>query len=219
MGKYRIWDVSQWIDDFCFLGDQAFSLKGPFNRVPGNNPEYVYDLILCSQSGTHIQGGHYFNKDGKKIHEYQLSDFEGEAWIFDIEKKGTDTTASDLRDLFGSVNLSRKIVIFRTGNMDDIIQQRKVEDDKRPGFSMDAAVFLTEELNIKMIAIDAIGVESRKTSNFEVNTYLSSKSMLILEGLVGLKQIKSQRVFLEAFPLKIKGIEGTPCRAIIKEPI
>jgi kynurenine formamidase len=41
----------------------------------------------------------------------------------------------------------------------------------------------------------------------------------LLEGLINLKEVKSRRFFLEAFPLKIRGVEGTPCRAIIKEPL
>ena len=51
MKNYQIIDVSQWMHDFCFEGDQEFVVKGPFNRVPGKNPEFVYDFELCSQSG------------------------------------------------------------------------------------------------------------------------------------------------------------------------
>jgi kynurenine formamidase len=82
---------------------------------------------------------------------------------------------------------------------------------------MEAAVYLAEIKRIKMIAIDSVGVESRMTRNYEVNHYLGGKDVLILEGLMNLFAVSQQEVILEAFPLKIRGVEGTPCRAIIKE--
>ncbi len=69
-----------------------------------------------------------------------------------------------------------------------------------------------------MIEIDSIGVESRKSKNFQVNKYLCSEGVLLLEGLFNLNAVHKRKIFLEAFPLKTSGVEGTPCRAIIKEP-
>jgi len=217
--KYRIIDVSQWMHEFCFEGDQEFFTKGPFNRVAGKNPEFVYDFELCSQSGTHIQGAHYFNQNGQKIESYPLESFEGQAWLFDLAKKGVDTTKNDLMGLIGDIELKAKIVIFRTGNMDGIIKTGKVDNQQRPGLSVDAARYLVLEKQVKMIAIDSLGIESRSSKNYEVNTWLCKHQILILEGLVNLQSITRQQVFLEAFPLKIKDVEGTPCRAIIKEAL
>ena len=45
-------------------------------------------MKLCTQSGTHIQGPHYFLKDEKKINKFPISSFEGKAIVIDIEKRG-----------------------------------------------------------------------------------------------------------------------------------
>lgn len=82
---------------------------------------------------------------------------------------------------------------------------------------MDAAVYLVEDKRISMIAIDSVGVESRSTSNYDVNVYLCRRGVLILEGLVNLHRLHSEDLWLEAFPLKIRGVEGTPCRAVVKQ--
>ena len=87
MADYRIIDLSIWMDSFIFPGNPAWKNSGPFNRVSGSNSEYVYDFELCSQSGTHIQGPHYFSANGKKINEFPLSSFEGMAYIIDINKR------------------------------------------------------------------------------------------------------------------------------------
>ena len=104
-------------------------------------------------------------------------------------------------------------------NMDGIIKTGKVDNQQRPGLSVDAARYLVLEKQVKMIAIDSLGIESRSSKNYEVNTWLCKHQILILEGLVNLQSITRQQVFLEAFPLKIKDVEGTPCRAIIKEAL
>jgi kynurenine formamidase len=205
------------MDAFTFQDDQAVKALGPFNRIAGNNPEYVYDLNLCTQSGTHIQGAHYFRADGKRIDQYPLSAFEGEAVLVDIAKRGVDTTESEMIRLVDHLDLREKILILRTGHMEEVVQTGILESASRPGLSLEAAVYLAETKRIKMIAIDSVGVESRVTRNYEVNHYLCGKDVLILEGLVNLRAVSKQEIFLEAFPLKILGVEGTPCRAIIKE--
>jgi hypothetical protein len=50
------------MDAFTFQDDQAVKVQGPFNRIAGNNSEYVYDLNLCTQSGTHIPSKRFSSK-------------------------------------------------------------------------------------------------------------------------------------------------------------
>jgi arylformamidase len=219
MPSYHLIDVSQWMDDFHFHGDQRFIASGPFNRVSGNNPEFVYDLQMCSQSGTHIQGAHYFLENGARIEEFPLACFEGPAVMIDLEKRGVDTTREDLILKLGHESISNQILVLRTGHMEEVIESGVLDQAKRPGLSLDAAHWLAEDRGVKMIAIDSMGVESRATRNYEVNKYLCENKILLLEGLVNLHRVKSRRFFLEAFPLKIRGVEGAPCRAVIKEPI
>ncbi len=219
MKNYRIIDVSQWMDDFFFHRDQEFVVEGPFNRVPGNNPEFVYDFKISSQSGTHIQGPHYFLERGDRIDAFPLSSFEGSALMIDLEKRGTDTTRDDLVSKLGADSVSDEILVLRTGHMAEIIASGRIDPGTRPGLSLDAAAYLAVEQGVKMIAIDSIGVESPSTENYEVNKYLCEKRILLLEGLVNLKDVRARRFFLEAFPLKIRGVEGSPCRAVIKEPV
>jgi len=218
MSNYRIIDISQWMGDFDFPGNGAFRIMGPFNRVEGSNPEFVYDVEMCTQSGTHVQGPHYFLETGRRIDAFPLESFEGEAILVDMEKRGIDTTRDELFEKIAGENLAGKILVLRTGNMEEIVATGEIDPKKRPGLSLEAAEYLAEQ-RVKMIAIDSVGLESRMTSNYEVNKYLCSRGVLILEGLINLSAIPGRRFFLEAFPLKIRNVEGTPCRAIAKVPI
>ena len=214
---YRIIDISQWVGDFTYPGDSGLTIEGPFNHVSGLNREYVHDLRLSTQSGSHIQGPHYFLEDGARINDFDLPSFEGPAVVIDLEKRGIDTTREDLIAKLDGARLENQVLILRTGHMDEVVKEKTVDFAKRSGLSIDAAHYLAEDQKIKMIAIDSLGIESRVTKNYEVNKYFCSKGILILEELVNLAAIKQRNVFLEAFPLKIRGVEGTPCRAIVKE--
>jgi arylformamidase len=215
--NYRIIDLSMYLDGFTFADDQGVEVEGPFNRVPGNNPEFVYDLKICSQSATHIQGPHYFLEAGRPIDEFPLERFESDAFVVDMPKRGEDTTRSELSALVGELDLKGKAVLFRTGHMQQLIEGSPLEAHTRPGLSLEAAQYLVEEKGVSMVGIDSVGLESRQTQNYEVNVYLCENEIMILEGLVNLEQIKKDWVFVEAFPLKLEKVEGTPCRAIAKE--
>jgi kynurenine formamidase len=43
--------------------------------------------------------------------------------------------------------------------------------------------------------------------------------VLILEGLLKLRQITTESVWLTAYPLKLGGVDGTPWRAAVKIPV
>jgi len=213
---HELLDVSMWMDEFTFPGDRPVEIEGPLNFLAGNNPEYVYEFCSPTQAGTHVQGPHYFLADGLRIEQIPLSRFEGRAHLIDLAKRGVDTTADDLRALLGNRDIAGDVLILRTGHMDELVRGRPLEPASRPGLSLDAAAYLAAEKRIGMIAIDSVGVESRATRNYEVNVYLCQQGVLILEGLVNLDAIGAGQLWLEAFPLKLRGVEGTPCRAVVK---
>ncbi|MBL4694408.1 cyclase family protein [Candidatus Gracilibacteria bacterium] len=219
LGNYKIIDVSMYLDGFTFADDQGVEVTGPFNRVPGETPEFVYDINLCSQSATHIQGPHYFLKDGRAIDTFPIERFESKALVVDMPKRGEDMTRAELEELVGDADLEGKAVIFRSGHMQELIDGMPLESNTRPGLSMEGAKYLVEEKGVKMVAIDSVGVESRVSPNYEVNVYLCENEIMILEGLVNLEEIKKDWVLIEAFPLKLAKVEGTPCRAIVKEAV
>ena len=216
---YRLVDVSCWMDDFRFPGDEPVTVTGPFNVVTGTNPEYVYHLSTPTQAGTHVQGPRYFVADGATIDEFPLDRFEGEAVLVDMPARGVDTQLTDLLDALDGRSLRDRILLLRSGHMDEVIRTGATDLDpaRRPGVSLGAAAWLAHESGVRMIAIDSVGLESRTTSNYEVNVLLCRAGVLILEGLVNLGGVGDGRLWLEAFPLKVRGVEGTPCRAVVKE--
>ena len=213
----RLVDVSCWMDDFRFPGDEPVVVTGPFNVLTGENPEHVYQLSTPTQAGTHIQGPRYFLADGATIDAFPLERFEGEAVLVDLPKRGADTTLAELRQALHGRDLRDRILLLRTGHMAEVIASGVLDPAGRPGLSLAAAQWLAEASGVRMVAIDSVGLESRSTANYEVNVALCCAGILILEGLVNLESLGPGRLWLEAFPLKLRGVEGTPCRAVVRE--
>ncbi len=214
--EYRLVDVSMWMDAFVFPGDNPVTIEGPFDFVGTSNPEWVYQFTSPTQAATHIQGPHYFLEHGATIDSFPLNRFEGWTYVVDIEANGADTTAAELETGLGSAHLDGNFVLFRTHHMDTLVSGVPLDAATRPGLSVDAAQWLIDR-GVTLVAIDSVGVESRSSENFDVNVLLCQNDVLILEGLVNLDSIPD-RVWLEAFPLKLRGVEGTPCRAVVKIP-
>ena len=214
---YRLVDVSAWMDAFQFPGDAPVEVSGPFNYLTGENPEFVYHLSTPTQAGTHVQGPRYFLADGATIESFPLDRFEGEVVLVDLAKRGEDTDLDDLRGLLEGRSLRDRILLLRTGHMEEVIAEGSLDPATRPGLSLGAARWLAQESGVGMLAIDSVGVESRVTANFEVNLTLCRAGILILEGLVNLAGLSRGPLWLEAFPLKLAGVEGTPCRAVVKD--
>ncbi len=215
--EYRLVDVSMWLDDFQFPGDEPVAVAGPFNFLTGANPEFVYQLSTPTQAGTHVQGPHYFLADGATIDAFPLERFEGEAIVVDVPGRGTDLELDDLQAAVAGRSLTGRILLLRSGHMRRAIDSGVLDPRDRPGLSLAAADWLAHDSGVGMIAIDSVGLESRTTEDYDVNVALCRAGILILEGLVDLERLGAGPLWLEAFPLKLRGVEGTPCRAVIKD--
>lgn len=214
--EHRLVDVSMWMDDFRFPGDAPVEVTGPFNVLTGDNPEYVHHLSTPTQAGTHVQGPHYFLAEGATIDAFPLDRFEGWAVLVDVVQRGEDTGLEELRRLVAGHDLEGAVLVLRTGHMDEVIAAGHLEPDRRPGISLAAAEWLVTT-GVGMVAIDSVGLESRRTLNYEVNVTLCRAGVLILEGLVNLATLGPGPLWLEAFPLKVRAVEGTPCRAVVRD--
>lgn len=215
--QYRLVDVSAWMDDFQFPGDEPVKVAGPFNFLTGANPEFVYHLSTPTQAGTHIQGPHYFLAEGATIDTLPLERFEGEAIIVDLPGRGSDMSLHDLQSAVAGRSLAGRVLLLRSGHMRRVIETGQLDPHDRPGLSLEAAEWLARDSGVGMVAIDSVGLESRATQDYDVNVTLCRAGILILEGLIGLEQLGPGPLWLEAFPLKLRGVEGTPCRAVVKD--
>jgi arylformamidase len=207
-----------------FLGDTPVGVDGPYSHVPGEVREFCYALSMSTQSGTHVQGAHYFREDGKTIDQYDLARFEGPCHVLDcVGRRVIDRDfllvslpAGDLSDL---------ILLFHTGFIETLLASRSGPERRlgeevlreKPGLTLEAAGLLVER-GCRLLGIDSVGFELYPTQTHAVNRLLCEHDVLLLENLRHLDRLPREGGWLECFPLPIAGVEGTPCRAIVKIP-
>ena len=152
---------------------------------------------MCTHNGTHIDAPLHFIDNGRAVHEIPLDYFVGECFV--AEENGDIFKADALRIIERARELSAQKRILIKG-------KATVTEEAAHTFA-DAGVLL-------------LGSESQSVgpldSPMKVHQILLSKNIVLLEGIV-LKNVQEGRYILNSAPLNIKGIEGSPCRAILIE--
>ena len=170
------------------------------NKIIDMEDGGVYNLSalsLCAHNGTHIDAPRHFFKDGRTVDEIPLEYFVGECFV---AQANGDITATDAREI--------------------LKKAKHLGAEKRILIKGEATV--TEEAALVFADADIllIGVESQSVgpldAPMQVHKILLSKNIVLLEGLV-LEEVQEGRYLLNCAPLNIKGVEGSPARAILIE--
>jgi len=184
----KIYDITQEVfTSNVYPGDNSPSFKRLMEMKEG--ALYNFSTITMSlHNGTHLDAPWHFVNDGEKIDEVDLEKFIGQAVV--VTANG-NITADFIKEL-----PTCERILFKG----DCV------------FTLDGAEELTKW------GLKLVGIESQSVAPVEdpipVHVELLSNEVVILEGLV-LGDVPDGEYFLSALPLKLGGLEGSPCRAIL----
>lgn len=167
---------------------------------------YESKISMDIHTGTHFDASLHMLKDGGTIEEFDLLNGITKCKVFDLTALEDRITEEDIKDLTIEAG---DFVIFKTKN------SFAEEFDINFIFIDKSAAALLSAKGIKGVGIDALGVE-RSQPEHETHKLLFGNNITILEGL-SLKEVPEGEYTLVALPLKIKGAEGAPARAILLE--
>ena len=91
--------------------------------------------------------------------------------------------------------------------------QREEFEESYVAISEDAAEYLVE-IGVETVGVDYLSVEPFEDAEFRTHHTLLGADVLILEGLV-LADVEPGEYFLVCLPLKLRGSDGSPARAIL----
>ncbi len=169
--------------------------KNGFNELMLKFPTHV---------GTHIDAPFHFIKNGKKLSDFDISHFIGEAIVFNCRnQKEASLSESELSEV-----KKDDFVFFHTGHSINYLQSDYFSD--YPVISEKTA----EALVAKKVRVVGIDSPSPDKEPFGVHKVLLGNSVLILENLFNLSEITSKRFKCIIAPLNIKNGDGAPCRVI-----
>ena len=162
----------------------------------------VTRISLGSHTGTHVDAPWHFLQEGNSIDMEPLDKFIGEAAIIDASGKNIITA----EEFSGYDIRSKDIVMIYTGT-----------GDRRTDFAyldVSAAEWMVEH-GVKSVGIDTASVEKYGRKDAPVHKMLLASNIGIIENLANLEQFAGSRMFFVCLPLPLKGIDGSPARAVL----
>jgi kynurenine formamidase len=172
-----------------------------------------YEFLLTSLTSTYLETEAHLIPMRRSIDELSPEDFIRDALIIKLKSK-LPLEHIEREDLipYEDKIKAKDALIISTGwedywNNDIFIKQS-------PHFTMEAMEWIVER-RVSILGGD-IPCFDHPGREVGVNKILFGSEALILAPLINLKGIQVERARLYAFPLKIKGVCATPCRAILE---
>jgi len=165
-------------------------------------------LTVSCHAGTHVDAPFHFLPDGAGIDAVPLERFVGPALVHAVDADRY-ITAEHVKEipLDGATR-----VLFKTRNS-QLLKRREFEPNF-VAFSVDAARALVGR-GVQLVGLDYLSV-AHADQQVQVHRAFLDRGVVLLEG-VDLSEISPGRYELMCFPLRLRGLDGAPCRAVLRE--
>ncbi|WP_298832226.1 arylformamidase [uncultured Planococcus sp.] len=198
--------------------DISMELSGGTPEWPGDLP-FSYELSVTKEQsgsvnvgklqssthiGTHVDAPFHYDDQGIQIHELPLDIYLSKAQVVDVS--GSDkVSAADL----GALEEGVTTVLLKTMSWTD----RSTFPEKWPVFEESIAEWMAAS-GVRLLGVDVPSVDPETSKDLPMHQAMNRHQRFILEGIV-LDDVAEGVYQLAALPLKIKGAEGSPVRAIL----
>lgn len=185
------------------------------NVVRGKDQWYIMTNIqMVSHIATHIEVPYHLFPEGKDLSTMPLDAFCGQAVLLDFT--GLPKKTGILRET--AVLAAEKAGGIQPGdivlcNLGYASRYGTPEYTESPYFTTEALEYLAD-CGMKMMGVDAGGVEIPGTLQHENHSLLFSREIPLLENVAHFDQIPSPRFHVCAFPCAIAQVEAFPVRVV-----
>ena len=176
-------------------GDPKPSKK--FLQTIGDESFYnLSSVSMCTHTGTHIDAPLHFDEEGADIGSMKLSVFCGKCTVVTIDGI---LTGEDMERLLPHCN--KRLILHGSGKAYLSVSAARVIADSK----------------LKLVGTDAMTIAA-PYDELMPHLELARAGVAVLEGLF-LEGVEDGEYTLSAFPLKMNGVEASPCRAVLmREP-
>jgi arylformamidase len=204
-----VYDISLPLGEAAtYPGDTPYSREMISEIASGGNYD-LSTLILSSHAGTHLDAPAHYIAGGKTLDQYPLERFLLPAHVVSIDDERSIT-----QDALGGVEIDEgEALLFKTRNsLCGLSRQSTFTEDFI--YLSDDAAQLCLDFGVSMVGIDYLSIDKFGNDHSPVHHLLLQNDVLILEG-IDLKEVPPGEYFLLCTPLRVKGAEAAPARAIL----
>jgi arylformamidase len=206
----NVYDISLLLglEDVTYPGDDPYS-RDEISSIAAGAAYNLSTLTLSAHAGTHIDAPAHFIEMAKTIDQYDAQNFVLPAHVIYVEDK-----ESIKPDSLGGLEMKRgDALLFKTTNSTCGLSRSGLFSERFVYMSEEAAN-LCIELQASLVGIDYISIDRYEYDEAPVHRKLLEKDIVILEG-IDLKDVPPGEYTLICPPLKIKGAEASPVRALL----
>jgi len=205
----RLHDITMTIKEgmVTYPGDPGVRLER-VERIEDGSTANVSTYAFGSHTGTHIDPPFHFIPQGVTADGLPLGPLIGLARVVEapVDEIGRDFLAGS-----GLIDCER--ILFKTKNSGFIDDPEFHADFAH--LTEDGAIYLLEQ-GVKAVGIDYLSVEKYHSGTHAVHRRLLEGGVVIIEGL-DLSKVGPGIYELICLPLKVKGGDGAPARAVLRE--
>jgi len=175
-------------------------------RIDQGSSGNVGHLSLSVHNGTHVDAPYHYDDAGQSIAEIDPAVYVGPCLVVDARGRETFTT-----ELFAGLDLTpTPRVLFRTDTWIDgqqFPQTWPLLDPELPAW--------LAERGVQLVGMDVPSVDPLTSKTMANHHRLKAAQILIMESL-DLRDVVPGIYELIALPLKIRGADGSPVRAVLR---
>ena len=190
-------------------GDKPFEIRRENDMARGDH-DNLSSFSTSAHVGTHMDAPLHFVAGARSIDEMPLDVSMGRARVLALSSQN-HISAADL----GSHNLREgERVLFRTRNSDQDWSSRPFMEDF-VSIGEDAAKYIASR-RLLLVGVDYLSVGAYGgDAGVKVHGALLGAGVWIIEGL-DLRHVDAGNYELICLPLKLRGAEGAPARALLR---
>ena len=193
----KIHDISQEIFNCQIYPGDPIPEKNTLCSMENGDLYNLTAFSMCAHNGTHIDAPFHFIKDGKTVDSISLDALIGMAYVVEYHGIVSGEAAVEILEKAKNQNLQAAKRILIKGDAEVSAEAAKV-------FAEDGILLLGNESQ-------TVGPEN---APMEVHLILLGANVVLLEG-IRLSEVSEGVYFLNAAPLNLSGVDGSPCRAVL----
>ncbi len=206
----EVFDISVTLgeDTVIYPGDPPFEREVTSSIEHGEHSD-VSRLSMSAHSGTHLDTPSHFVAGEKRLHEFDARDFIFPAQVIPIQ----DTEAIRVEEFSEADIHPGDAILFRTINSEKGLSEKRQFDSNYVYMTKEAADYCVEK-KVSLVAVDSVSIDKYGDETYPAHHGLLGNKIFVLEN-VNLRDVPQGRFLLFCFPLKIRGGEASPVRAIL----
>ena len=191
-----LYDITQEVFSAHVYPGDPKPVKKDLKKIGEESFCNLSSVTMCTHTGTHLDAPLHFDEEGADIGSIKLSTFYGKCTVVTIDGV---LTGEDMERLLPHCH--RRLILHGSGK----------------AFLSVSAARVIADSKLTLVGTDAQSI-APPFDEYMPHLELARAGVVVLEGLF-LEGIEDGEYTLAAFPLKMKGLEASPCRAVLmREP-